>query len=238
MRTAMANEKCSNCGCEIGDLETPYVWNQHIVCHSCYVEAKKAEREGTEQEVLSLLEKEDYSEAVRVVAQFEAKQVFARGIGIDWKNYDGSWDVESLKVIFKMTPAILRGMEEKRLSQLRPAAGMMLLWGTRTARRWFPKGFETRIHLDSDTVCRMLVSHARSERQLDAMEKLDAGQIAAQVEWSTSSDDGVCQECQALAGRVFTAKEARGMIPHPLCSCENGCRCVLIPHIEVPNLKK
>ncbi len=32
----MAKEKCLNCGCGIGDLETPYVWNERVVCRSCF----------------------------------------------------------------------------------------------------------------------------------------------------------------------------------------------------------
>jgi hypothetical protein len=32
----MAPEKCLNCGCSIGDLETPYIWNGRVVCRSCY----------------------------------------------------------------------------------------------------------------------------------------------------------------------------------------------------------
>jgi hypothetical protein len=29
-------EACANCGHEIGRLETPMVWNHHVVCQSCY----------------------------------------------------------------------------------------------------------------------------------------------------------------------------------------------------------
>ena len=32
----MVAEKCLNCGCGIGDLETPYIWNGRVVCRSCY----------------------------------------------------------------------------------------------------------------------------------------------------------------------------------------------------------
>jgi len=32
----MAAEKCLNCGNGIGNLETPYIWNGHVVCRSCY----------------------------------------------------------------------------------------------------------------------------------------------------------------------------------------------------------
>jgi hypothetical protein len=29
-------EKCLNCGCGIGELETPFVWNERVVCRSCF----------------------------------------------------------------------------------------------------------------------------------------------------------------------------------------------------------
>ena len=30
-------EKCDNCGAAIGDLETPHVWNNHVVCQTCHI---------------------------------------------------------------------------------------------------------------------------------------------------------------------------------------------------------
>lgn len=41
----MAATKCLNCGCAIGSLETPHVWNGHVVCRGCY--AKLRPRRGT-----------------------------------------------------------------------------------------------------------------------------------------------------------------------------------------------
>ncbi len=40
-------ESCANCGEHIGKLETPYLWEQYVVCESCYeklslAKAKKA----------------------------------------------------------------------------------------------------------------------------------------------------------------------------------------------------
>jgi hypothetical protein len=32
----MAKETCLNCGCGIGDLETPFIWNERVVCRACY----------------------------------------------------------------------------------------------------------------------------------------------------------------------------------------------------------
>lgn len=29
-------EKCENCGCGIGELETPYLWNERVVCRTCH----------------------------------------------------------------------------------------------------------------------------------------------------------------------------------------------------------
>jgi hypothetical protein len=33
---AVVQEKCQNCGGGIGELETPHVWNERIVCRSCH----------------------------------------------------------------------------------------------------------------------------------------------------------------------------------------------------------
>jgi hypothetical protein len=33
-------EKCQNCGCGIGELEIPYVWNERVVCRACYAKLR------------------------------------------------------------------------------------------------------------------------------------------------------------------------------------------------------
>ena len=52
-RTIMAKEKCLNCGRGIGDLETAYIWNERIVCRSCYV--KLQPRSGVSKGLLLVL---------------------------------------------------------------------------------------------------------------------------------------------------------------------------------------
>ena len=101
-----------------------------------------------------------------IVTQYEASQVFPRGLGIDWKNYDVESGVESLKLIFERTPDILNGMEEEQLIELRRAAAMMELWGTNTAKHWLPDDFQTGIHLEGDVASRMLVFHASHIRNM------------------------------------------------------------------------
>jgi hypothetical protein len=198
-----------------------------------YLEGERIKREAAEQKTLSLLAGEEFLKAVRVVAQYEATQVFARGLGIDWKNYDETSEffqsiVESLKVIFNTTPAILKGIEENRLRQLRPTAGMMLLWGTRTARHWLPlpEGFETGIHLDGDTACRMLVFHAHYLRHIKEYKEL--GCRTAEVEISGAGDEATCSECRKINGKKYRIENVPEL-PYAKCTSECGCRCTVLP---------
>jgi SAP domain len=188
-----------------------------------YLEGERIKRGATEQETLNLLAGEEYSKAVRVVAQYEATQVFARGIGIDWKNYDGTSDVESLRVIFNTTPTILKGVEENRLRQLRPAAGMMQLWGTSNARHWLPEGFETGIHLDGDAACRMLMFHASYLRNIEGYIK--GGVKTVEV---LGVNDGIsCSECRKISGKKYRIENVPE-IPYAKCTCGIGCRCTTV----------
>ena len=188
-----------------------------------YVEHEETKRAGIENDVLSLLIAGEYAKAVHEVAQFEAGQVFARGLGIDWMNYDGTSDVESIRAIFTTTPAILRGIEKDRLRQIRPAAGMMHLWGTGTAKKWLPDGFDTGIHLDGNTACRMLVFHAANVRNLKQFEECGI----KSVKIIGSGDDGCCDECKKISGRKYRLHEIPEL-PYPSCTSEDGCRCIML----------
>jgi hypothetical protein len=67
-------------------------------------------------------------------------------------------------------------------------------------------------------VVRTEVVRAHAEGQLDMLEFMDVQEIVALVEWTTA--DKPCSLCSAMAGTVFTVKEARGLIPrHPNCMC-------------------
>lgn len=51
-------------------------------------------------------------------------------------------------------------------------------------------------------------------------------EVTVQAELLTAGDDAVCEECQALEGRIFTLDEAERLIPvHP------QCRCSILPHV-------
>ncbi len=188
-----------------------------------YLEGEKAKRDAAERDVLYLLARREFPKAVRIVAQYEASQVFPRGLGIDWKNYDVDSGVEALKTIFVRTPGILKVIEENRLNKLRLAAAMMQLWGTRgrnAAERWLPDGFETGIHLDSDAACRMFIFHVAHLRDM-------AGYKEARVKTVEVSSVGACAECQKISGKKYKL-ESVPELPYAKCTRDIGCRCTAI----------
>lgn len=51
-------------------------------------------------------------------------------------------------------------------------------------------------------------------------------EVTVQGEWLTAGDDRVCEECEALEGKIFSLDEIESMIPvHP------SCRCSILPYI-------
>lgn len=62
------------------------------------------------------------------------------------------------------------------------------------------------------------VVRSHAEGQLDGYEADNVESVTAKVEWTTR--EGACQNCSSHRGKVFTVKEARGLIPlHPRCRC-------------------
>jgi hypothetical protein len=188
-----------------------------------YLESEKAKRVEAERDVLVHLERGEFSKAVRIVSQYEASQVFPRGLGVDWENYDVDSSVDSLKSIFERVPGILKDVEENRLNKLRMAAAMMHLWGTNTSRNLIPDDFETGIRLDVDAACRMFVFHAYHLR--DIARYREAG--VQSIEVSSVCDGDTCAECQKINEKKYKL-ESVPELPYPKCTCDIGCRCTTI----------
>jgi len=69
-------------------------------------------------------------------------------------------------------------------------------------------------------IARTEIIHAHAEGMLDGYGMLGVEMVGAEVEWSTSGDSLVCEQCSSLEGKTFTIEEARGKIPlHPSCRC-------------------
>lgn len=68
-------------------------------------------------------------------------------------------------------------------------------------------------------------SRAHSEGQLDAVEGMGMDSVGVEMEWLTSGEP--CSACAAMAGNVYSVKDARGKIPaHP------GCLCCWVPNTD------
>jgi SPP1 gp7 family putative phage head morphogenesis protein len=69
-------------------------------------------------------------------------------------------------------------------------------------------------------IARTETINAHAEATLNSYEEAGVEGVEVEAEFTTSGDNAVCPECDALSGKVFTLTEARGVIPvHPQCRC-------------------
>ena len=108
-----------------------------------YLASEKNKRIEVEQRVIGSLANRMFEEASSAVANYEAEQVFSRGMGIDWKHYDHKREVQILNSIFNDKPEIVCLLGDAKLEPLRIAAAMMALWGESKAGKWLPLNLET-----------------------------------------------------------------------------------------------
>jgi hypothetical protein len=188
-----------------------------------YLDEEEVKRTATEKDVLGFLQKRELSRVVRTVAEYEASQVFSRGVGVDWENHVDESAVATLRAIFEKTPEILKGMDANQLKDLRIAAGMMQLWGTNDVRRWLPVDFVTGHRLDADTACRMLIFHASYLRNMESYKELRVKTVRVR-----SVDDGsTCWPCRKISKKKYTLAQVPEL-PYSRCRCEIGCRCMTL----------
>lgn len=70
------------------------------------------------------------------------------------------------------------------------------------------------------TLARTETISAYAESTLNTYEQLGIEEVGTEVEYLTARDAHVCPKCQPLEGKIYTIKEARGVIPrHPNCRC-------------------
>lgn len=180
----------------------------------------EAERNQAEQHVLDLLMGRDFRGAAVRMGKYEAVQVFPRGMGIDWNRYNPESDMIVLKAVFDETPRLLMHIQHELLDVFRLGAGMMHLWGSNSAKKWFDEMPETGIHLDAETSIRMLVFFGIHRRNLSDYRSADV----RTVQVLGCNDEASCPECRAIAGKRFPLSRTPEL-PLPSCTCSNGCRC-------------
>ena len=189
-----------------------------------YLDSEKEKRAKVEQQVMDAIKRRAFQEASRLVASFEAEQVFPRGLNIDWKNDNSSRDVTILNNIFASLPKQLGNLRPELVEQFRVAAGMVHLWGTSHGKEWVTTNETTGLTFDSDAIIRMLVSYGLYSHEIADYKKIGV----KKVEILTCNDSDVCDACQKLASRTYRLSEVPEM-PYEKCTCESGCRCGIAP---------
>lgn len=172
-----------------------------------YLAEREKERIRVWQQVRELLKAREFVQASKLVADYEARQVFPRGLNIDWRDHDPSRDVAILKAIFATRPRGLGPISDKALEEFRMYAALDYLWGTNEYSQTI------------DAVS-MILSSAQA-----TVNMADLGDSGARfIEIRTANDDLVCPACRALEGRRFPIDEAPSL-PYERCTSEFGCRC-------------
>lgn len=182
-----------------------------------YIENEKAKRNNAKNITFELLIKKDLSGAARVATDYEASQIFPRGIGIDWKNYDSDLSAE-LRTIFEGVPEILKGIEKEKIAELRLATAMGILWGT-NVKDWLPDGFQTGIHLDPDVASRMFIFYSSHIRNMQSY-RLSSTKTVEVI----GSEQNSCAECKKINGKKYKLENVPEL-PYAKCTCVMGCRC-------------
>lgn len=142
---------------------------------------------------------------------------------------------KSLEMLFTRSFDQLRGITSTMDAQLSRelADGLAFGRGPREIARRMSNSITAITKRRALVLARTEVIHAHAEGQLDSFEELGVQEIGIESEWSTAGDDRVCPQCAAREGKVYTVKDARGLIPlHP------NCRCAWIPVLTEPKRKR
>lgn len=184
-----------------------------------YLAEEDAKRKAAESRVWQSLQLRKFRAACETMAAFEAKQVFPRGMGIDWQHYKPDHDEQMLHCIFNDTPKILRKVPHEKLDPLRMAAAMSHLWGTSRVKQWLPPDFTTDTKMDVEAEARTFAFHAYS---VTTLANLKSSNVVQQVQVISASD--CCSDCKRINGKKFKPNDAIEL-PYEHCTHPMGCRC-------------
>ena len=188
-----------------------------------YLKTQDETRNHAETQVLDYIKQGIFRKACLAMGAFEANQVFPRGLGMNWKNYDPDRDVSLLNLIFKNKPKILSGVNDDDLRILRVGASMMGLWGVYSAKKWMPADLSLNLPFDNDTAARMVLFHALHKSNIAQYKE---STVVKAVEILTVPDS--CDECKKFAGKKYSL-DTVPELPHEKCTHKYGCRCTTVP---------
>lgn len=193
-----------------------------------YLTVQDKKRNQIETQMFEYIKQGQYRKACLVMGAFEAEQVFPRGLGTNWKNYDPDHDMNLLNWIFTARPKILSTVTDDELNILRIGASMTALWGASSSKKWMPANLSLKLPFDNDTAVRMVEFHARYKSNIAQLK--ENSDIIKAVEILTTPDS--CDECKKFAGKRYSLDDVPEL-PHEKCTHKYGCRCTLLPVLDL-----
>lgn len=192
-----------------------------------YLTVQVEKRNQVETQMLEYIKQGQYRKACLVMGAFEAEQIFPRGMGISWKNYNPEQDVDLLNLIFTARPKILSAVTDDELNILRIGASMTTLWGASSSKKWMPADLSLNLPFDNDTAARMVEFHVRHKLNIARYKK--SNDIKSVEIWTT---DDCCPECEKFTGKRYSLDDIPEL-PHEKCTHKYGCRCLALPVIDL-----
>lgn len=187
-----------------------------------YITKKRTDKENAQSITIDALKKKDFLRAAKSMIDYEAQQVFQRGMGINWKNVDASEYTRGLTTLFTSSPRILSDVSIENLEHIRQAAGFNYLWGQRNLD--LISGFsDFSTRFDNDSCVDMMTSYVLNQATLTDYK--NESDIISGVEILTCNDDFVCPECKKIASKKYKISGVIPELPYPGCTSEHGCRC-------------
>jgi hypothetical protein len=182
---------------------------------------KSAEKRDLQLQTADLLDAHDFAGASRVVCEYEARQVFARGIGVDWST--GTVGLSEVTAIYAARKAFLRKVSASDLENVRLLAALDDLWGE-----------EVSIFPDRNAPvpgCRFPLGIAARQLRFHHSHSPGAHTFpnsSLPIVMEYIAAEGDCPSCAARNGKRFPPKQVPEL-PSDDCTCEEGCRCILSP---------
>ncbi len=125
--------------------------------------------------------------------------------------------------VLNLTPQVLSDCPPHILQPLRIAAGLMMLTGGSSIRRFIAIDGDYSYRYDASSVAHLLVSHAAYLRQRSSM--VDIGITKFKTLGSGLPEE--CATCRKTSRHRFTI-ETLPELPLVDCTCPGGCMCILI----------
>lgn len=190
-----------------------------------FLEEAERFRLKMENAVIDELKLGRFIRACEIVAHYESQQVFSRGMGIDWGNYNCSRDVELLGQIMQGSPGILREQKAEIIDALRIPAALAQLFGTGITDRWIPSGIDPKSKFSPKTIVSILLNYAHFKMEISRYREAHMDFIVGVN--IVSSGDLICEECNKILGEYSV--ENMPELPNPDCISDDWCRCFMHP---------